>query len=186
MSQKVLFIEDNNQLITKSINNELEFVILPHPKSASIVYMCINNEIYELQDYEPRKHSSYFINQRVCSNSSLLICNKIDIRFLLLPFLMKSEKYQPMEQILTHADGSMKINQYLKSNINTDNEDTNTNIDLKLHEMCDVNTKFEGMILYRYNEEKVLSWLLNKIIKCSKLLYKKRMDLLKNCSGNAA
>lgn len=177
MSQKVLLIEENNQLISQNIDNQLEFVVLPHPKSADIVYMCINNEVYEVQDYEPRKYSSYFINQRVCSSNSLLVSNKIDIRFLLLPFLMKSQRYQPMNQILTHADGSMKLFPFLKSK---------PDVNLKLDEMCDVNSKMEDMIFYRYNEEKALSWLLTKVLRCARLLYKKRINLLKNCSGNAA
>jgi hypothetical protein len=160
--QQVLLIDDNHVLGTSS-KVDMKYVILPHPKNANVVYIVLNNEIFEIQNHEPRVYASWFIDQRVCSNPSLYIASKIDIRFLLLPFIEKAIKYSPLDQLLTYVQGCDKLSNYIGNVRNW-----------RLEEMCDVNDKYDELY-YRYNEAKALSWLQQKSLRCAVVLYTKRL-----------
>ena len=57
--------------------------------------------MYELQSIQPRKNSSFFVNQRINSSKEFYIANKIDPRFLLLPYFENSNgKFSPLDQIV--------------------------------------------------------------------------------------
>lgn len=108
--------------------------------------------IYELQSMQWRKYCSWFINQRVSSSKLFYVANRIDPRFLLLPFLEKaSSNFSPISQILDSAGSTLAS---FKDNMKN----------WKLDEICDINDKFgEDMILYRLNFDKIMVWLKDKI-----------------------
>ena len=124
MTQKVAIIEDFGSTTTES-KQDLNFIVLPHPKSANIVFGIMDDVIYELQNYQPRSFASWFINQKVSSSDSIYIMSKVDPRFLLLPFISSTTRYCPIDQILTHTDGCERIS-------------LNNIKQWKMHEMCDV------------------------------------------------
>ena len=130
---------------------ELLLKELPHPKQlrtrGRTLFIQWSDEIYELQSVQWRNHGSWFINQRVSSSKSFYLANKIDPRFLLLPYLERAEckgKYSPLSQIVI-SDGSTEPRLPLGNVLRW-----------KMDEMCDVNDKLgDDLILYRYNSDKV-------------------------------
>uniref|UniRef100_A0A7S3HJE8 Ribonuclease H2 subunit B wHTH domain-containing protein n=1 Tax=Spumella elongata TaxID=89044 RepID=A0A7S3HJE8_9STRA len=120
--------------------------------------------MYELQITQPRKYSSWFINQRVSSGQDIYMANVFDPRFLCLPFLEKSAgKYSPLDQIV-FMDAKYARFPFTRAS------------SWKLGEMCDVNDKLgDDMILYRYNEVKMLEWLGRKVENTAKALMKQRL-----------
>lgn len=124
----------------------------------------LEGSMYELQITQPRKYSSWFINQRVSSGQDVYMANVFDPRFLCLPFLEKSAgKYSPLDQIV-FMDAKYARFPYARANT------------WKLDEVCDVNDKLgDDMILYRYNETKMLEWLRRKVENTAKALMKQRL-----------
>ena len=171
MSQKILLIEQPTTTVNDVAVN-LNFSVLPHPKSANIMFLLQNEMIYEFQSFEPRTFASWFIDQKVSSSESLYLATRIDPRFLVLPFIMKALKYSPIEQLITHTPGCGRI-------------PITTIKSWKMSDMCDVNDKFEDEIYYRYNEEKVLSWLLTKVMRTAKVLYAKRQQRMQSADNKA-
>jgi len=162
----ILLIENN---ITITIP-ELEKITLMHPKGIPVIFIKNGNDILELQVCEPRKYGSWFINQRISSNGSYSLATRIDPRFLCLPYLEKSDKFSPLDQIITNHDGCDRIPL------------TNSK-EWGLDCICDINNAFgEHMILYRYNETKTIEWLKGKINKISKTIAKQR--IIKESKGN--
>jgi hypothetical protein len=135
----------------------------PHPKGYVMLVIDLNNQLYELQRTQPRKYSSWFINQRVCSGQDVYMANVLDPRFLCLPFLEKSTRFSPLDQIVIMDE---KYSRFPFSRV----------AEWKMQDMCDVNDKFgDDMILYRYNEAKVIDWLKLKVIKVAAAVRKQRM-----------
>ncbi len=163
----VLFINNGQEEHKFSDTRELEYLTLPHPKgSIPIVYLYLENEFYELQTAAPRKHASWFLNQRVNSDKHFYLASRIDPRFLILPYLEKSgSKFSPLDQIVTNAPGCQRIPL------------TNAQTKWHLEEMCDVKD-LGDMVFYRYNEEKAMQWLSSKLERTARILAKQRKQRL--------
>jgi len=143
--------------------SDLQLVKLPHPKgSVPVMFLRGSDDtVYELQNAAPRKHASWFINQRVCSDPSFYMASRIDPRFLILPDLEKAgARFSPLDQIVSVAEGCARINLEKASSWG-------------LHELCDINDKFgDDMILYRHNEAKMLDWLRAKVSRTARVFAK--------------
>ena len=110
---------------------------------------------------------SWFINQRVNDSSAYHIVNQIDMRFLCLPYLAKNgARYSPLDQIIRHEEVDVHFDRISIEHANT----------WQLSEMCDVNDKFDDLILYRYNEAKTLEWLQAKVNKISICLMEHKVN----------
>jgi len=164
MAMKVMIVEDHGK-IRRAEATSLQFVVLPHPKTGNLVFVSIDNDIYELQNYEPRTHASWFIDQRVSSADSIYVATKIDPRFLLIPFIAKTSRYSLIEQIVSHVAGCDRFN--LK------------NIGVwQMADICDVNDKYDDEVFYRHNEETLMAFLTAKIVRCATHLSKVRLARL--------
>ena len=159
--------------------NNITFVTLPHPRYGPTPFAMSSGSYFELQKAQPRKFGSWFVNQRVLSNSSYMIASKFDIRYVLLPFFEKSgERYSPLDQIVSHMEGCDRINVAACDKWGLD-------------AICDINDKFgDDMILYRMNPEKVLAWLRQRVSSASEVVRRHRLqsaaDSLKVSSFNSA
>lgn len=164
--------EDNCSL-HYMLGTNLEVKPFPHPKRTDsgaqtlMLYLPVSGslggDIFELQSIQPRRHGSWFINQRVSSSPTFYMASKIDPRLLCLPFLESSNgKYSPLDQIVCYKDGCARIPLFLSNK-------------WKMEEMCDVNDKLgDDMILYRHNEQKALSWLKSKVTRAAVVLASQR------------
>jgi hypothetical protein len=143
----------------------LDLITLLHPKGHPIVCCKIDNDLYELQSYnsyEIEGYGCWFINQRISSQQKFFSASKIDPRFLLLSHLEKNgSRYSPLDQIVTPTSAGARLPL------------ENARF-WKMDEFCDVNAKFEDMVFYRYNEEKVRQWLTTKVNKTAAVIMKQR------------
>ena len=88
VTHSILIIEDSCGDILNGSARELSLVNLPHPKGLPIMFAQVKDCIYEVQLAEARRFGSWFINQRVSSDTGFYIANKIDPRLLILPFFI--------------------------------------------------------------------------------------------------
>lgn len=148
----ILLTEDG---LIESNPAELNLIKLFHPKGFPAVFVQIEDNILELQTFQPSKFGSWFINQRVSSDSFYYIGTRIDPRFLFLPYLEKSSgKFSPLDQIVTIEADCSRISLDLFNRYN-------------LEDICDTNSKLGDIVLFRYNEDKMLKWLKSKVEKVS-------------------
>ena len=158
-----------DSLNNSNISSSLEFVKFLHPRTNQLVYYAIckekdNENIFELQSSISRKHGSWFINQQIIGNSKIVCLSIIDPKFLLLPYLLTSEKYCPIDQLIsaTYKEGCdrLPIEWINKWNM----------IDI-----CDINDKLgDDMILYRLNKEKLEKFLRKKVYQLAYCISKRR------------
>lgn len=166
--KQMIFLVNNPSTLTAVPNsNELNVIVLAHPKGdAEVSYLHGHDDtMYELQTICPEKYASFFINNKVSSNTHFFLANKIDMRFLILPYLEKSEKYSPLDQIVTtHGDCDrmpLPLSKLTGS--------------WKLEEMCDMKDLGDDLVLFKYNEEKALSWLQAKVKRTATTIALQRM-----------
>jgi len=141
---------------------------LPHPKhdEGGVLFCQSGSKIYELQSVQPRKYGSWFLDQRISSDSTYLMASKFDPKFLLLPFLEKSTRYSPLDQIVTYVEGCDRIPLQFHA-------------EWGLGDVCDINDQLgDDMILYRLNADKTLAWLCTKVNNTAHFFCKKRMKAL--------
>ena len=147
-------------------SNELKFFTFPHPKDGGIVFCVVGSNMYEVQRVQPRKYGSWFIDERVSSDPSYLMASKFDPKFLLLPFLERSTRFSPLDQVVSHVDGCDRIPLQNCGQWN-------------LGDICDINDQLgEDMILYRLNMDKTMAWLKKKVDGVAAYLCKKRLKNL--------
>lgn len=146
----------------------LTLLTLPHPKEneGGILFCQSGANIYELQRVQPRKYGTWFIDQRIASESSYLMASKFDCKFLLLPFLQKNTRYSPLDQIVTYTEGCDRLPLEHSAQWN-------------LGDICDINDQLgDDLILYRLNIEKTLVWLQAKVDKTALYICNKRIKTL--------
>ena len=150
------------------------FIQLPDPKTGiPITFLQSGKKLLSLQSSELRRHSSFFINQRVSSDGHFYFGTNYDPRFLILPFLEKNaSKFSPLDQIVTFVNNCSRIPLENSNNWNID-------------EIADMNDKLgDDMILYRHNLQKVILWLKQKVNAISTELMRQRLANEKITNGN--
>jgi hypothetical protein len=152
-----------------SSTRRLHLITLPHPVNQSTLCTIIENQLYELQSSHLHRNCCWMINQRISSSKNLYFLTKLDLRFLLLPFLEKAgNKYSPLAQIFFNVPGYSSLPIHLLSRA-------------IMEEMCDVNDKLgEDLLLFRYSEEKTMEWLKGKVAKASIMAKTQRIIRIKN------
>lgn len=157
----VLFPGDKN-----NANDEKSFTILtlPHPSNQSTLATIIDNTLYELQFAKYARNCCFFLNQRISSSKNVYFLTKLDIRFIILPFLEKfGTKFSPLDQIVTNLPGYSSIPLHLVT-------------PQMMESICDVNDKLgPDMIFYRYSSEKTIQWLKSKVEKVSHVVKAQRL-----------
>lgn len=155
----LLFNDSSNDLID-SRKRELKLLNLPHPKGCGVLFAFVGTDLYEVQSAEPRRFGSWFINQRVSSDANFYVANKIDPRFLVLPYFEKEAgaKYSPLDQVVVIGDGYDRIP--LKEAMAS----------WKLDEMLDMKDLGDDLILFRFNQDKVVALLKAKAERAAKAI----------------
>lgn len=81
----------------------------------------------------------------------MYLASKVDVRFLLLPFLEAKDKYCPLDQLVPAVDGCDRFPLAWADSWGLD-------------DICDVNDSFgDDMLLFRLNREKLLAWLKSRV-----------------------
>ncbi|CAH0698865.1 unnamed protein product [Spodoptera exigua] len=144
-------------------NKNFNIVTLPHPASGKPGKYClddINNKIYEIISYD-EPYRSWFIGETVKSDGSVQMCTPVNPIFLVLPKLKEqcSSRAVPLEDLLSEK-GYDKILDFVPS----------------LDCIADLKGSPE-LKAYKYNEEKTLSWLKDRVHKVSKVLRQKNIHV---------
>lgn len=150
--------------LSPTANVELNTIQVYHPRNDSTVLFIQGGQFFEVQKTQIAKYGSWFLDQRVSSNKNVLFATPFDPRFILLPYFEKAgSRYSPLEQIVhsssipTAANVKVPPLQFWRQ--------------WKMEEVFDVNDKLgDDMIVFRYNKEKALAWLQNKVEKVAKIL----------------
>ncbi|XP_032515786.2 ribonuclease H2 subunit B [Danaus plexippus] len=137
-------------------NDNFNIITLPHPAHGGPSKYCLdkaNLKIYEILTFK-EDYRSWFINESVKSDGSLMIVTPINPLFLVLPKLRQQccDRAVPLEDLLAEKGFDKLINFF---------NDLNTIGDLK---------GSADLKAYKYNEEKTLMWLEQKIRKLSQIL----------------
>lgn len=153
-AMKVLLLE-KNEVLNVAKSPYLPLVTYMHPKGVPVLYLSLADAIYELQMVQPKgRYASWFVDNRVSSDENFYIASKIDPKLLLLPYLEKNaKKFSLIDQIVTFDKDCHRLpvrNDKIK--------------EWKLDLICDINDSWgDDELLCKYNEEKVMHWLTNKV-----------------------
>jgi len=164
----VLLVRNDDGTVNSSTSiSGLSFETFPSPRGGVPVLFCLQESkqrVLELQTVQPRRNGCWLLDQRVCSDQFMYLATEYDARFLLLPFLEKKDKFSPMDQIVTQSPGCSRFPLHWISKWH-------------MEEICDINDSFgPDMLLYRLNQDKVMSWLRYKVDTTSSVLAAKRFE----------
>ncbi|KAM9192675.1 ribonuclease H2 subunit B isoform 3-T3 [Dugong dugon] len=155
--QYVFLLPEYLKDASKKMKNGLMFVKLVNPCSGEgAIYlfdMCLQQQLFEIKVFK-EKHRSWFINQSVQSEGHLHFATPMDPLFLILHYLMKTEKegkFQPLDQVVV------------------DDTFPNCTLLLKLPELEKLlghvteEKEIDSKKYYKYSKEKTLKWLEKKV-----------------------
>lgn len=155
-----------DQSTTRTISSDgIVLKLINHPKYSPFLCCFYEGKLYELQSCSLQKYTTFFIDQRISSSSYLYLATNIDPRFILLPYFERSkDKFSPLEQIVPTDANLREII-------------SRPAFQSQLDQICDVNTAFgEDLPFYRYNKDKMITWLRNKVSKLGKILQRQRLE----------
>ncbi|CAG9576041.1 unnamed protein product [Danaus chrysippus] len=137
-------------------NDNFSIITLPHPAHGGPSKYCLdqaNLKIYEIVTFK-EDYRSWFIDDTVKSDGSLMMVTPINPLFLVLPKLRQKccDRAMPLEDLLSEKGFDKLISFF---------NDLNAIGDLK---------GSADLKAYKYNEEKTLMWLEQKIRKLSQIL----------------
>ncbi|KAJ0181326.1 hypothetical protein K1T71_003411 [Dendrolimus kikuchii] len=144
-------------------NNSFSIITLPHPAHKKPSKYCldeVNYKIYEVVTFsEP--YRSWFIGETVKSDGSIQMLTPINPLFLVLPRLKEhcSNKAMPLEDLLSEK-GFTRIHDFISN----------------LDKIGDLKGPSD-MKAYKYNEEKALVWLEERVKNLAKVLREKNIHV---------
>ncbi|ETO32573.1 hypothetical protein RFI_04545 [Reticulomyxa filosa] len=154
----------------------LNLVKFPHPKYRSLYswYLINNNAIYELQNIGDENENSLFIDNFVREKGDMYILSPFDPMYLLLPHLIRSRKYSP----LNNKPCFMALDQMLCDSPTKENQcsepsslDYNRLLSIpgcreQIALICDSKQiAGEKDLFYSLNDDKLIQWLQCKVKK---------------------
>jgi len=171
--RRVIFLPKDavsNQSDFKDENEEgdkekkIVIVKLPHPGKGSPALFLLNHQnkkLFEIMSYqEPNR--SWFIGDLVVDDGSLMITTPVNPVFIILPFLIKTERNVPLEDLLENDEYShlheIASIDYDLSCVATQIGDTSLNV-------------------WKYDENKCLKWLQERVEAVKKVLMEQKVDL---------
>ncbi|KAI9591534.1 ribonuclease H2, subunit B [Syncephalis fuscata] len=145
-----------------SLSSDLLAITLPHPRTGIIVqYVCDATQLLEIQHVNPDNiPASWFIDNTVQKDGSLLLFTPVDVLFILLPILIQCRRqtgdslgvYCSQQDILEAvANGQGSVLNSLPQ------------LDQSLCQICDTQDVSGYTTVYRLNDQRVITWLKHKI-----------------------
>ncbi|XP_038050978.1 ribonuclease H2 subunit B-like [Patiria miniata] len=169
-SQWVFVAPKNVVSDSNSEEQDVAFVKLKHPKtekSAMFMFSSDGSTVLELLSFK-EKHRSWFIDESVQEDGSLMMATPIDPLFLILPYLVKAEKsgkYITLDQILDDADYPQCHRLARCSGAS------------HLHCISSVRGASDVQA-YRYDSDKALDWLKAKVERLAEKLEEKNVHVI--------
>jgi len=154
-------------------NDNVKIINLRHPKTekgTSFLVNPTNNKIFEVLSYE-EEHRSWFIGNKVVSDGRIFMSTPVNPVFLALPYLAKAEKLVPLDQMLEDSEFPM----------------TEEILVAALGDKLEVVADRKGdkdLNVWKYNEEKALSWLVSKVRDLGSILEKRGIDVTGGATSN--
>jgi len=147
----------------------IQILRLPHPKTGDTAMYLLNensNRLFEILSFS-EDNRAWFVGELVVADGSLLLSTPIDPTFLVLPYLIKAERNMPLADVL---DDDKFPHLYKVASVCK----TMNNIANQLGD--------EDLNVWKYDEEKCLNWLIERVEAVSKVLSAQGIDL----TGGAA
>lgn len=122
-------------------------------------------EIQSISHSRSNTYSSFFVGSRVVSNPSLHLVNRVDPLFFLLsyfePECNQSQKWQPWNQLCESKNIHSTIQHIIKNDKSQLRHFFHINDSLALSD--DEGNSNDNFILYKFQSDKVLTWLKTKV-----------------------
>lgn len=170
--QMVLISEEMKFNVQKDPDSHyLEIINLRHPRddrSAKFIFNNENNTICEILKFS-LPHRSWFIGNYINSDGSMYLSTSIDPLFLVLPYLFESKQSSTFDQII--HDENFRDSVKLEALVDAD----------QLSFIAD-KRDVRGLIVWKYNEEKTLSWLGIKVNRVANVLEEKNINVNTSCA----
>jgi len=150
----------------------VKFLQLRHPRTGQgscFMFNSSNNSLNEVMTFD-EQHRSWFIGSRVVADGKMYFATPINPVFLLLPYIIKAEKLVPLDQMV-EDDQFKETEEILLA----------TCQESRLQLVADSKGS-KDLNVWKYNQEKTLTWLEGKVKSLSALFEKNYVDT----SGGAA
>ena len=152
----------------KRVEDEsVKILKLRHPRTNSGTYFLYNSvekTLLEIMSFN-EEHRSWFIGSKVVGDGRMLLGTPVNPLFLLLPYMRKSEKLVPLDQMIEDEDYPETEN-ILIATLN----------DSKLSTIAD-SKGTKDLNVWKFNEEKTLSWLEKKVRSLAAVFEETSVDL---------
>jgi len=155
-------IKDENKEDVK--DSKITIVKLPHPGKGNPALFLLNHQnkkMFELMSYQ-ESNRCWFIGDLVVEDGSLMISTPVNPVFIILPFLIKSERNVPLEDLLENDEYS------------------------HLHELASVDCDLScvatqlgdpSLNVWKYDETKCLQWLKERVEAVKNVVMEQKVDL---------
>jgi len=153
--------------------DNVKIVKFRHPKTdkaGSFLVNPTNNKVFEIFSFE-EEHRSWFIGSKVVADGRIFLTTPVNPVFLALPYLVKSAKLVPLDQMLEDSEFPLAEEILLAA------------LGDKLKVVADSKGD-KDLNVWKYNEEKTLSWLVSKVECLGDMLEKKGIDVTGGASSN--
>jgi len=150
----------------------MKMLKLKHPRTGGPSLYLINtasNALYEIMEFK-EEHRTWFIGERIVEDGTLMVSTPVDPTFIILPYLISAERNVPLEDLLDdvdfpHLQDISKMSSGLR------------NVSDQLGDA--------GLNVWKYNEEKCLAWLQNRVQAVSKVLREQQIDLSEGAAAHS-
>ena len=152
----------------KSVEDDcVKIIKLRHPKTNLGTCFLYNSEektLYEMMSFT-EEHRSWFVGNKVVGDGRMLLSTPVNPLFLLLPFMIKSEKLVPLDQMV-EDDDYPETESILLGSLD----------DSKLSIIAD-SKGTKDLNVWKFNEEKTLAWLEKKVRSLASVFEETSVDL---------
>jgi len=162
-----------DESLKEASKTNVKIVALRHPKTGKAANYLINphnNKIFEILSFE-EEHRSWFIGSKVVSDGRIFLSTPINPVFLALPYISRSQKLVPLDQMLEDSEFPLSEEVLLAA------------LGDKLEVVADRKGD-KDLNVWKYNEEKVLEWLVGKVKNIGNVLEATGIDVTGGATSN--
>ena len=155
-------------------DDSVKILKLRHPRTNSGTYFLYNSvekTLLEIMSFN-EEHRSWFIGSKVVGDGRMLLSTPVNPLYLLLPYMRKSEKLVPLDQMI-EDDDYPETDSILLGSL----DDSKLSIIADRKGTADLN-------VWKFNAEKTLSWLEKKVRSLASVFEETAVDLSEGAASN--